>query len=449
MRRTQLILSLLLLLLVLLHAAPPTAGISLRATSAIASGPVCEVWASDLIKPHFMYITTLQRRGGSTNTLRKHLSNYVRSVISAVQNSTSTLSPLSSTCVWDVAGLQLERETQEKVAYNNVAYDSSNKANVYFLSITSFSDAELNLKNISNKVETAWKKASDILSKATDDTTSNLVAEALPETIDLFFDPLETDVAQEHARFESVSGMIRAPYLISKVSGIVMRMILKGVDSEKAEQILRHCSAYVGTNIRYSRNESSELWVSDMFVPFYEAAERKLTSEVAFDVGFVPEISANVMNEHVKSELSILSSLQGWGTLDHIVFDRTHARNVDIGDLLASGSLQMAIKKDVGLSTTSFTTMMATSVGSTSLSSFSSRPNGCADGYFANDAGCCARMCLNVWLLHASNLNRANCCGLCNSQTCSIYSSQPMWSHFTIFLQPFGLSSLQAVSILL
>lgn len=283
----------------------------------------------------------------------------------------------------------------------------------------------------------------------------------LPPTVEVFFDPFDESVQQNFSILSLPSSQISGDQLLYSTSAIMLRAALAGVDEEKCLSLLTHTAAYLFNAIRSSRVEGRSIQLFPTFLPVYDEAFRRWTSEM--DLSNAPIVEPYMVDAVYHDDLEPLLYFNASGNVNYVV--RTENGTwapVNLSQKLFDSSKleelrQMAFAHSSDWRTIRTTFNLGWAHSSRNTNDSQNEPN-CPFGYvpFINpsvqpqspEEECCAAICEDLEMILTVGLtSMSECCVLCNLATCYVGDVDTLNDLVAIRIEQYGLLEERVISV--
>lgn len=283
----------------------------------------------------------------------------------------------------------------------------------------------------------------------------------LPDTIDLFYDPMEEAVQDDVSMLTLPEASVAAHEFLYSASAIMFRARLANVNVSKCLSMLNHTAAFIFNTIRAHRVEGRELEVSTTFLPFYDQIFKEWTNET--DLTNVPVVHPWMVETIYGNDLEPLLYFNATGSLCYIV--RVNDGLWALTNLTESlfNETRVAALHELALSNNT-TWRIVERKGQSLTGAIQSKWAGvrqsgttCPSGYitFVNSAlqqtpeeECCASVCEDLELILTVGLtSMSECCAICNLAVCSVDDVDLLNGILPITIEQYGMLEQLVISV--
>lgn len=281
----------------------------------------------------------------------------------------------------------------------------------------------------------------------------------LPPTVEVFFDPFEQNVQNNFARLSLTNSQISGDQLLYSTSAIMLRAALAGIDGDKCLSILNHTAAFLFNAMRSSRFEGRSIQISPTFLPVYDEAFRRWTTNL--NLSNAPIVDPSMVESIYHDDLEPLLYFNASANLNYLVSNGNETwAPINISEKLFDSSKLEALRQ-VAFESASDWRTVRTSLSSKGASrdlGVSVRDGTCPFGYvlFLNPAvqpqtteeQCCAAVCEDLELILDVGLTTmSECCVLCNLDSCYVGDVDPLNGLVAITIEQYGLLEERVISV--
>lgn len=266
--------------------------------------------------------------------------------------------------------------------------------------------------------------------KAATDVILDNVA-ALPDSLSTIYDLNRTLACNEITRIENLAlstASYTAEQLTEKVLKMAVSLIMMGVGSDNAWQLVKHNSALVGIYIRCNLADGEGLVIPASFLRVYEKTSLKLLSEVyslGNGVTEVPAFSDAVFESVYRWQYRALAKYSAWGQADNIFQPGLKINGLE-GYAFSIGvsNLQSAITANTALLQSSPVPLSRALAIPTSVRTITCDPDYVHVtpfwSYTDEEEECCQEIiCNNILAMTTLYPTFLDCCEDCNQFDCS------------------------------
>lgn len=349
--------------------------------------------------------------------------------------------------------------------------------NIFYIPKEDVSDEALTTYN-EELVNQIWGEIEDVLRSYEPHSTLKPFIARLPRTVEIFFDPLETEVKARFKKHTRRALFVNGFDLLCNVTVNVLKLRSANLPESISLRPLRHVASHLFNAMRVYKVDGDKVSVPNIYVPFYDGfyatAVRGCT---------VPDWANGITAEIVQSvygkDLLALLDFSNHGLLTYNVLRRSGAYvEVDFVAKLFDRRKLALLKTLIDRQKTMAKAMEAQRVGypfseiSSSarlhgwmesllnvqfpwfptLSQSAARPTTiCADQFIyyeptTDDSWvnldqhyCCARICLDIDYINAPGISSIDqCCSFCNGAACPTHEGTPIASILSVMISDYG-----------
>lgn len=348
--------------------------------------------------------------------------------------------------------------------------------NIFYIPKEDLSDESLSAYN-HERVNQIWGEIEDVLRSYEPHKTLKPLIARLPRTVEIFFDPHETEVKTLFKKYTRRALLVNGFDLLCKVTVNVLKLYSANLPQSISLLPLRHVSSHLFNAMRVYKTDGKNVNVPNIYVPFYDgyyATAVRGCNVPDWTNGITPEIVQRVYGE----DLLVLLDFSSHGLLTYNVLHPSGAYvEVDFATKLFDRSKLALLKTVIDRQKTMATAVEAQRVGyplsgvisserlhrwMTSLlnvqfpwlpgfSQSVARPTTICDDQFIyheptdtswahlDQHYCCARICLDIDYINAPGiLSIDQCCSFCNGVACPTHEGTPIASILSVMISYYG-----------